>query len=139
MATRSSIYVQPAALFVAVVAATSLQATSLRAQSASAPGGAAITSITPDSVELTAGAFRDALLRGDEPTGTAARLYLLGVEDATEGRAWCSYKAFKTITLREQVYESLQKLPPSRLSERAAVVIEEALHKRFPCEESRKR
>lgn len=69
----------------------------------------------------------------DEATRDKADLYLLGVMDLTEGKVWCEYRKFKTVTLREVVGEYIKKLPRHRLSERAAVVIEEALKTELPC------
>jgi len=60
-------------------------------------------------------------------------LYLLGVMDTTEGKSWCDYRTFKTITLRERIFEELKKPDDSRLDVRASSVIENILNQRFPC------
>ncbi|GAA5172766.1 Rap1a/Tai family immunity protein [Viridibacterium curvum] len=62
-----------------------------------------------------------------------AQLYLLGVMDASEGRAWCSYSRAKSITLHELVFASLRKTSPARLQQRASLLIESALRSSLPC------
>ena len=89
--------------------------------------------ITPDSIAMSGSEFFAAFAAPDEVPRHAAWLYFLGVMDVTEGRRWCDYKTMKTITVRANVYEYFKKLPPHRLSERASVLIEEALTKSFPC------
>jgi hypothetical protein len=89
--------------------------------------------LTPETVGLSVESFYQAFSSPDDSTREKAYLYLLGVQDLTEGRAWCEYRRFKTVTLREVVGEYIQALPKSRLSERAAVVIEEALKTKLPC------
>ena len=51
-------------------------------------------------------------------------LYLLGVMDATEGKSWCNYQTYKTITLRERIYEAFKKPRKYQFNNRAATVIE---------------
>lgn len=89
--------------------------------------------LTPESVGLSVETFYSAFSSPDNVTREKAYLYLLGVQDLTEGRIWCEYRQFKTVTLREVVGEYIQKLPRSRLGERAALVIEEALKTKLPC------
>lgn len=89
--------------------------------------------LTPESVGLSVESFYRAFSSPDDATREKAYLYLLGVQDLTEGRVWCEYRRFKTVTLREVVGEYIQALPKSRLNERAAVVIEEALKTKLPC------
>jgi Rap1a immunity proteins len=89
--------------------------------------------ISIDSINLRADVFFNNLTSQTDQVRERAQLFLLGVQDATEGKSWCGYRAFKTITLREDVYEYFKKLPHERLSERASVIIEEALHKNYPC------
>ena len=93
--------------------------------------------ISVDSINLRADIFFSELNNQSDPARERAQLFLLGVQDATEGKSWCGYRAFKTITLREDIYEYFKKLPPVRLSERASVIIEEALRKNFPCKASK--
>lgn len=77
--------------------------------------------------------FLEAFASPDEVPRHAAWLYFLGIMDVTEGRRWCGYKTMKTITVRANVYEYFKKLPAHRLSERASILIEEALANSFPC------
>ena len=62
-----------------------------------------------------------------------AELYLLGVLDTTEGKDWCDYRTFKTITLREWMFEEFKKLDNSQLNERASSVIKRILSRRYLC------
>ena len=62
-----------------------------------------------------------------------AELYLLGVMDTTEGKAWCDYRTFKTVTLRERIFEEFKKLKNNQFDKRASSVIDEILSQRYPC------
>lgn len=95
--------------------------------------GTAHPMMTVDSVDLTVEAFFSALTSSAEEQRRDAMIFLLGVLDATEGRAWCDYRTLKTITLREQVFESLKKVAKQKAKERAATVIVDALAQSFPC------
>lgn len=86
-----------------------------------------------DSVNLTGQDFFRAYTSQDVDVREKAKLFLLGVQDSSEGRAWCGYKLLKTVTLQEAVYEHFKKLSPKRLEERAADLIQEMLAKRYPC------
>lgn len=89
--------------------------------------------LTRTSVGVSVDTFYRSFASPDEATRDKADLYLLGVMDLTEGKVWCEYRKFKTVTLREVVGEYIKKLPRHRLGERAAVVIEEALKTELPC------
>jgi hypothetical protein len=89
--------------------------------------------LNSDAVNLTGASFLEAYLSPDRDRKEKALLYLLGVQDATEGKSWCSYRQFKTITLQEFVYQHLKGLPPQRLGERASALIEEALKGKAAC------
>ncbi|KKO48546.1 hypothetical protein VT06_10660 [Arsukibacterium sp. MJ3] len=64
------------------------------------------------------------------------RFYLLGVMDATEGKSWCSYKQFKTISLRDYLNGHFSHLSEAQMQLRAAVVIENALIELNKCKEN---
>jgi hypothetical protein len=66
-----------------------------------------------------------------------AYAFLLGVSDATEGKIWCSYKIFKTITLLETIHSEVKELDLSHYDERAAYTITEILKHRYPCNKER--
>jgi hypothetical protein len=89
--------------------------------------------ITVDSVNLSARLFFKSYMSTDANERRNAELYLLGVMDTTEGKSWCDYRTFKTITLRERIFEELKKPDDSRLDERASSVVENILNQRFPC------
>lgn len=89
--------------------------------------------ISVDSVNLSAKLFLQEFISPSIENRHHARLYMLGVMDATEGKTWCSYAALKTTTLNEFVFEKMKKMSPAQLSRRAAVAIEEALTGAFPC------
>lgn len=92
-----------------------------------------INKLTVDSVNLTAGQFFKSYMSNDSSERKSAELYLLGVMDATEGKSWCDYRTFKTITLRERIFEEFKKLDSSLLDERASTVIGDILRQRYPC------
>ncbi|END8704561.1 hypothetical protein ABMN93_005017, partial [Escherichia coli] len=62
-----------------------------------------------------------------------AKIYLLGIEDATESKIWCDYKTIKTVTLDEIIYWHFRKKMSDKLNERAANIIIEELSK-HPCD-----
>lgn len=93
------------------------------------------TAITEDKVNLSGTEFLPEFIHQSPERRSAARLYLLGVLDSTEGKTWCSYNQLKTVTLNEFVFEYLKKLPAERLQARASTLIEEALQNTFPCKD----
>ncbi len=89
--------------------------------------------ITSNSVNLTTENFYSSLISKDLKKRNAARLYLLGVTDTTEGKSWCGYSIVKTVSIREVLYEEIEKLSKEELQSRAAHKIEEILSKKLPC------
>ena len=89
--------------------------------------------ITVDSVNLTAQHFFKSFMSDVPDERKNAELYLLGVMDVTEGKSWCDYRTFKTITLRERIFEEFKKLDSGQFNERASKVIENILSQRYPC------
>jgi hypothetical protein len=71
----------------------------------------------------------------DEAERSAAHAFLLGVLDATEGTAWCSYRQYKSITILVKIHSGLKDLEVSHSDERAARVITGFLKKHWPCKE----
>lgn len=95
------------------------------------------TTITPDNVNLSAAEFLPEFVSQSLERREAARLYLLGVLDSTEGKAWCSYSQIKTVTINEFVFEYLRKQSAEKLKTRASSLIEEALTYHFPCKDTK--
>lgn len=91
------------------------------------------SAIIEDKVNLSAAEFLPEFISKSPERRTAARLYLLGVLDSTEGKTWCSYSQLKTVTINEFVFEYLKKQSAEKLKTRAATLIEEALRQSFPC------
>lgn len=89
--------------------------------------------LTEDSVNLSGKLFLMNFSSPVQENRTPARLYMLGVLDATEGKSWCGYSVIKTASIDDLVFEYLKKQSPEQLNRRAAVLIEEALHNTFPC------
>jgi hypothetical protein len=105
------------------------------------PGWAAaeetpVTPLTGDRVNLTGEAFLKGFTGNPEEREKAA-IYLLAISDLGEGKIWCDHKSIKTITAEEFVFAYFRKLSSSRLQEKAAILIEEALHASFPCGRSK--
>lgn len=96
-----------------------------------------VKALEPDAINLPASVFLSGLTSQDNHIRERAHIFMLGVQEATEGRGWCGYQKFKTITFREDVYEYFKKLPGTRHGERAALIIEEALRKNYPCKASK--
>lgn len=89
--------------------------------------------ITVDTVNLSARQFFQSYMSIDANERKDAELYLLGVMDATEGTDWCDYRTFKTVTLRERIFEEFKTLDARHLDERASSVIESIFSRRYPC------
>ena len=89
--------------------------------------------ISIDSNNLSAEDFWRAYTSPLQADKYAARYYLLGVMDATEGKAWCSYQQFKTLSLRDYLKGYFNKLTKSQLQQRASSVIEAALIELSAC------
>jgi hypothetical protein len=65
-----------------------------------------------------------------------ARLYIEGVHDATEGKAWCYSERYRPgpDALRDDAEAGLRALPPAQLKGNAADLIVEIWRKKWPCE-----
>lgn len=85
------------------------------------------------SVNLSGKDFFRFFSSKDDAERERARLYLLGVQDVSEGKLWCDYKKFKTITLQEVLFVNFKKIPAERLKERASALITEIFTKEMPC------
>lgn len=95
------------------------------------------TPVTEDRVNLSGAEFLPEFISQSPVRRSAARLYLLGVLDSTEGKSWCSYSELKTVTINEFVFEYLKKLPVEKLKSRASILIENALQQSFPCKDAK--
>lgn len=93
--------------------------------------------ITEDRVNLSGADFLPEFVSKSQERRRAARLYLLGVLDSSEGRTWCSYSQLKTVTINEFVFEYLKRQSDESLKRRASDLIEEALHHSFPCKDTK--
>ncbi len=93
--------------------------------------------ITSDNINLSAKVFLKEFVSQNDENRKAARLYLLGVMDATEGKDWCDYKQFSTATLNEFVFEYFKARSQAELEQRAAKIIEDALRLSFPCKDKK--
>lgn len=63
-------------------------------------------------------------------------MYVLGVEDATEGKTWCGYGQVASITINHTVLTWLDQHSVMKPDARASALIEEALVKNFPCQQT---
>ncbi|MEJ2754540.1 MAG: Rap1a/Tai family immunity protein [Gammaproteobacteria bacterium] len=94
-------------------------------------------SINSDSVNLSTKDFYDSLISENIHKREKSRMYLLGVLDATEGKIWCGYKTVKTVSIREILFEEIEKISKKELQERAAHTIEKILSKKLSCKEKK--
>lgn len=92
-----------------------------------------VNMINEDNVNLSGGRFLADFVSKDVAIRSAARLYLLGVLDASEGRQWCSYTQIKTASINDFLFDSLRKRTAEELNMRAATLIVDTLKKSFPC------
>ena len=82
---------------------------------------------------LTFGEFMEVFENKDLSVKRDAVIYLYGVIDATEKKAWCSFRRVKSSELINFLSEHLRRVDKSRHSERAARVITSVLAKLRPC------
>lgn len=115
-------------LFAFVVSLFAMDASSTGAEPA-----AHLRLIDADYVNLPAATLVAAMASRDAQMNQRAKMYLLGIFDATEGVVWCDYSRFKTVSLREYVYEALRKRVEANSAERAATAVREALRELSPC------
>jgi hypothetical protein len=94
--------------------------------------------LTIENNNLSADTFFTAYMSKNLMERRYAEMYLLGVLDATEGRVWCDYQHFKTITLAEVLHSGLSKLDLKQRESRAAHVISDILEREFPCKGGKK-
>jgi hypothetical protein len=66
-----------------------------------------------------------------------AKLYIHGVHDATEGKAWCYSAKYrpKPDVIEDAALDALRALTPEQRKRNAADLIEEAWRRRWPCPE----
>ncbi len=89
--------------------------------------------LTADNIDLSAAFFFKEWASHDKLANARAGLYLLGVADSSEGKSWCGCGRIKVDTMNEYVFLYFRNMAPEKMKNRAAVVIEEALTKNFPC------
>lgn len=63
----------------------------------------------------------------------AAKFYIAGVADGTEGVQWCAGGGVLQHELADRVYTALSALPPAQLRQRASLAVIQALRASFPC------
>lgn len=90
-------------------------------------------SLIIENNNLTAADFYAAYLSKQVQQRRYAEMYLLGVMDASEGVAWCSYRTVKTTTIDEAIFTGFKRLDPGKMKLRAATVIREILSGNFGC------
>lgn len=133
-AIKSNLKSIPILLFIVLLFAAPSKSYAGESSGTSAMIPEAVSQITVNSVNLKAKDFFQSYMSDSADERKNAELYLLGVMDATEGKSWCDYRTFKTITLRERIYEEFRNLSSHQLDERASKVIEHILSHRYPCE-----
>lgn len=62
-----------------------------------------------------------------------AEMYLSGVLDATEGKAWCSYRVASPEAIEEQIYLGFKKASAATLKKRTSEIVQEILSAILPC------
>lgn len=79
------------------------------------------------------------LSRSQYATAERARLYIEGVHDATEGKAWCYSERYRPgpDALREQVEMALRAMPPAQLQRNAADLIVDVWARHWPCKSNK--
>jgi len=90
-----------------------------------------------NNTQITTEDFRQAYVSQSPQVRQQAELYLTGVLDATEGRAWCDYPTLKTITIDERLFTELKKVDGPALQQRASKTLVAILSKQFPCRSPR--
>lgn len=88
-----------------------------------------------DNLNFAGSDFIEAYMSKDVTQRRLAEMYLVGVLDSTEGKAWCSYNIALPGSIQEQVYIGLKKESPVSLDRRASEVISSILSKKLPCKD----
>ncbi|EEC6625467.1 hypothetical protein G3697_003683 [Salmonella enterica] len=90
--------------------------------------------ISPDNVNLSTQDFLKFYAIDNVQKKDNTLMYMLGVADATEGKAWCGYGQVDSITINHTVLTWLEQHAVTKPDVRASILIEEALVKNFPCQ-----
>jgi hypothetical protein len=100
--------------------------------------------VDPATVNWTSdGPFRSRAIAADFHDTLNAELFhgfILGVHDATEGKAWCWSAKYKPLPheLEADVREALQRMPDAELKRNAADLVVQVWQKKWPCQSQRR-
>lgn len=95
--------------------------------------------LTGFDLNLSAERFANAWFsKTNERERIKADMYFLGVMNATEGKAWCSYKRLLPFSAHEHLYSRFENLKPEERNIRASTLIVESLADVLPCKTEKK-
>lgn len=98
-----------------------------------------VAQAAPYIPSLTGDQFVKLMTRSEPPTQydhghrERAYSYLDGARDAQEGRTWCDVHQLKTPDMAYELADEISKLPAADRKNRAATLILQLLHKKYPC------
>jgi hypothetical protein len=113
-----------------------MQSISIRALALALP---LVAQAAPYIASLTGDQFVQLMTRPDPPTqhdyGRRERAYsyLDGARDAGEGRTWCDVHQLKTPDMAYEIADEISRLPAADRKNRAATLILQVLHMKYPC------
>lgn len=95
--------------------------------------------LTGYDVNMSSEHFAKAWLsKTNERERIKADMYFLGVMDATEGKAWCSYQRLLPLSAHDHLYSRFANLKPEERNIRASTLIVESLADVLPCKTEKK-
>lgn len=96
--------------------------------------------LTGFDINMSSERFAKAWLsKTNERERIKAEMYFLGVMDATEGKAWCSYQRLLPSSAHEQLYSRFANLTSQERKTRASTLIVESLSDVLPCKKEMKK
>ncbi|EFI5594137.1 hypothetical protein KUS98_004507 [Escherichia coli] len=91
--------------------------------------------ISPDNVNLSVRDFLQFYTSNNSQEKENTLMYVLGVEEATEGKTWCGYDHIDSATINQTVLAWLERQSTIKSDIRASTLIEDALVKNYPCKD----
>lgn len=88
-----------------------------------------------DNLDLSGSDFFTVYMSRDITKRRLAEMYLAGVLDTTEGKAWCDYGVALPGSIQEQIYIGFKKQTDEKLKARASTVITAIMAEILPCKE----
>ena len=93
--------------------------------------------LSVENLNFSGSNFIEAYMSIDVNQRRLAEMYLIGVLDSTEGKAWCDYSVALPGSIQEQIYIGFKKESKTSLNRRASEIITSILSKKLPCRKTK--